>query len=222
MWKSLRLDIAHRTAALERQSKTELLNIREQLRTEKKRVTKEITDVEEKVAIIEQDQTHFITDLKRERVKENSKFTVELQRTQIAIKESENKIRTVSEAVVASISDIRDELADDRISTKTELRHHADEIRRQGIAFDRLHGRQQRNEHSIGDVQSKYKQISRSICDISSNSMLNMRSSKTRMSDMRSETRTSIMENGLLDFRNSMTDFNNDRSSNNSNNSIDL
>ena len=45
-----------RTAALERQSKTELLNIREQLRTEKKRVTKEITDVEEKVAIIEQDQ----------------------------------------------------------------------------------------------------------------------------------------------------------------------
>ena len=51
---------------------------------------------------------------------------------------------------------------------------------------------------------------------------MNMRSSKTRMSDMRSETRTSIMENGLLDFRNSMTDFNNDRSSNNSNNSIDL
>ena len=41
---------------MERQSKTELLNIREQLRTEKKRVTKEITDVEEKVTIIEQDQ----------------------------------------------------------------------------------------------------------------------------------------------------------------------
>ena len=37
-------------------------------------------------------KTHFIQDLKRERVKENSKFTVELQRTQIAIKESENKV----------------------------------------------------------------------------------------------------------------------------------
>ena len=98
---------------------------------------------------------------------------------------------------------------------------HGDEIRRQGLAYERLHGRQQRNEHSLGDVQSKYKQISRSICDISSNSMMNMRSSKTRLSDMRSTT--SIQENGLLDFRNSMTDFhNNDRSSNNSNNSIDL
>ena len=45
MWKSLRLDIAHRTASLEKMSKSELLNMRENLRQERKRTTKEITEV---------------------------------------------------------------------------------------------------------------------------------------------------------------------------------
>jgi len=45
MWKSLRLDIAHRTASLEKMSKSELLNMRENLRQERKRTTKEISEV---------------------------------------------------------------------------------------------------------------------------------------------------------------------------------
>ena len=65
----LRFFIGLRTASLERQSKTELLNIREQLRLEKKRVQKEINDVDEKVTRIEQDQTHFVQDIKREKRK---------------------------------------------------------------------------------------------------------------------------------------------------------
>lgn len=84
--------IGLRTASLERQSKTELLNIREQLRLEKKRVQKEINDVDEKVTRIEQDQTHFVQDIKREKLKESSKYSVELQRNQSAIRESENKV----------------------------------------------------------------------------------------------------------------------------------
>ena len=84
--------IGIRTASLERQSKTELLNIREQLRLEKKRVQKEINDVDEKVTRIEQDQTHFVQDIKREKLKESSKYSVELQRNQSAIRESENKV----------------------------------------------------------------------------------------------------------------------------------
>ena len=46
MWKSLRLDIAHRTASLEKMSKSELLNMRENLRQERKRTTKEISEVQ--------------------------------------------------------------------------------------------------------------------------------------------------------------------------------
>ena len=88
----LRVFIGLRTASLERQSKTELLNIREQLRLEKKRVQKEINDVDEKVTRIEQDQTHFVQDIKREKLKESSKYSVELQRNQSAIRESENKV----------------------------------------------------------------------------------------------------------------------------------
>ena len=88
----LQFCIGLRTASLERQSKTELLNIREQLRLEKKRVQKEINDVDEKVTRIEQDQTHFVQDIKREKLKESSKYSVELQRNQSAIRESENKV----------------------------------------------------------------------------------------------------------------------------------
>ena len=68
------------------------MNIREQLRLEKKRVQKEINDVDEKVTRIEQDQTHFVQDIKREKLKESSKYSVELQRNQSAIRESENKV----------------------------------------------------------------------------------------------------------------------------------
>ena len=107
---------------------------------------------------------------------------------------------------------------------RTEIRQHADEIRQQGIAYERMFSRQQRNENTIGDVQHKCKQISRSICDLGSESMakIGKNPSKSRISDMRSTT--SFYENGLLDYRNSLTDFNAtniDRSSNNSNNSYD-
>ena len=134
------------------------------------------------------------------------------------------QIRVISEAVTQSITDIRDELSDERISMRTEIRQHADEIRRQGIAYERMFSRQQRNENTIGDVQHKCKQISRSICDLGSESMakIGKNPSKSRISDMRSTT--SFYENGLLDYRNSLTDFNAtniDRSSNNSNNSYD-
>ena len=53
---------------------------------------KEINDVDEKVTRIEQDQTHFVQDIKREKLKESSKYSVELQRNQSAIRESENKV----------------------------------------------------------------------------------------------------------------------------------
>ena len=77
---------------MERQSKTELLNIREQLRTEKKRVTAELNDVEEKVTKIDREQSQFLSDIKREKLRDSSKYTVELQRNQAAVKEAENKV----------------------------------------------------------------------------------------------------------------------------------
>ena len=81
---------------------------------------------------------------------------------------------------------------------RTEIRQHADEIRRQGIAYERMFSRQQRNENTIGDVQHKCKQISRSICDLGSESMakIGKNPSKSRISDMRSTT--SFYENGLF------------------------
>lgn len=82
----------NRTASLERQSKTELLNIREQLRAEKKRVTAELNDVDEKVNKVDREQSQFLQDLKREKLRDSSKYTVELQRNQTAIKEAENKV----------------------------------------------------------------------------------------------------------------------------------
>ena len=84
-----------RTASLERQSKTELLSIREQFRTEKKRVTAELNTVDDKVTRIERDQSQFFQDLKREKLKDSSKYTVELQRNQSAIKEAEHKVTKV-------------------------------------------------------------------------------------------------------------------------------
>merc|ERR1711963_897268 len=182
--------------------------------------TAELNDVEEKVTKIDREQSQFLSDIKREKLRDSSKYTVELQRNQAAIKEAENKIRHVIEAVVQSIADIRDEISDDRISVRTEIKQHSDEIRRQGIAFERLFGRQQRNEHNLSDISQKCKQISRSICDISSESMSKLKS-KSRMSDLRSVS-SFYPEHELLDYRASLTDFQqNDRSSNNSNTSFE-
>ena len=52
----------------------------------------EITEVDDKVTRIGMDQTQFVQDMKREKLKENSRITVEMQKNHNAIKEAENKV----------------------------------------------------------------------------------------------------------------------------------
>ena len=52
----------------------------------------ELNDVDEKVNKIDREQSQFLQDLKREKLRDSSKHTVELQRNQTAIKEAENKV----------------------------------------------------------------------------------------------------------------------------------
>ncbi len=92
MWKSLRLDIAHRTASLEKQSKTESLNMKEQMRLERKRVTKEFNDVANAQAELEKEFGQHKADTEREKIKEASKRSVDTNRLQNKIKEAENKV----------------------------------------------------------------------------------------------------------------------------------
>ena len=92
MWKSLRLDIAHRTAALEKFSKTETLNLKEQMRVERKRITKEFSDVQNSQAELEKDFGQLKADREREKMRNSSNRSVEYNRVQSQIKEAENKV----------------------------------------------------------------------------------------------------------------------------------
>ena len=55
-------------------------------------MTAELNDVDEKVNKVDREQSQFLQDLKREKLRDSSKYTVELQRNQTAIKEAENKV----------------------------------------------------------------------------------------------------------------------------------
>jgi len=95
MWKSLRLDIAHRTASLEKQSKTELLSMKDQMRVERKRITKEFNDVSNNHADLDKEFNQHKAEAEREKVKEASRRTVESNRFQNNIREAENKVRNI-------------------------------------------------------------------------------------------------------------------------------
>lgn len=92
MWKSLRLDIAHRTAALEKQSKTEILNMKDQIRVERKRTTKEFNEMSNNHLEMEKEFSQHKADSQRELAKENGRRSVDTNRVQSQIKEAENKV----------------------------------------------------------------------------------------------------------------------------------
>ena len=103
---------------------------------------------------------------------------------------------------------------------------HSDELRRQGIAYDRIHGRQSRCENDVSDCQNRYKQLSRSVAEIGAESMSKMKNSRVNLrpsqQDMRSELSRFDGGSGILNYQMSMTEFNtNEINSNNSSASFD-
>ncbi|CAG5109609.1 Oidioi.mRNA.OKI2018_I69.chr2.g4129.t1.cds [Oikopleura dioica] len=218
MWKSLRLDIAHRTANLEKLSKSELLNMRENLRQERKRTTKEITEVAEILEGVEKQVNFQRIDFEKEKAKETARRSMEMQKVQNQIRDSEKRMRCTTDAIANLVTEIRDEQADDRIYMRAELKQSQTEVRRQAMAFERIHGRQNRCENDMTDMNSKIKDLSRSFVNMATDSRATITNSFVKPSESRSELSTRAENSGLLNYRSSFTEFSTDRLSENSSN----
>lgn len=201
------------------------------MRLERKRIGKEFNEVGENHTNLERQFAHNKSDLERKGIKEKSKKSMEINSLQNSIKDAEKKIRVVSEAVIHSIADIRDEISDDRIFMRTEIKQHADELRRQGIAYDRIHGRQSRCENEVTDVNQKCKQISRSLAEIDrsdsgkaekigSRATMTTNRDRNKSRDLGSEY-SRLESSALLNYQVSMSEINTERISNNSSASFD-